>query len=66
MQIVVNGETKEIKEGLTISELIRELRVENRVMAVAVNMEIVKKENWDSYRLKAQDRVELLHFVGGG
>jgi sulfur carrier protein len=35
-------------------------------MAAAVNMEIVKKENWDVFKPKEDDKIELLHFVGGG
>jgi sulfur carrier protein len=35
-------------------------------MASAVNMDIVKKDNWDKYILKNNDKIELLQFVGGG
>jgi sulfur carrier protein len=37
-----------------------------KVMAAAVNMEIVKKEDWDKKTLKEGDKIELLQFVGGG
>jgi len=40
--------------------------VKEKVMAAAVNMEIVKKEQWPEHELHEGDRVELLHFVGGG
>ena len=66
MNIVVNGETKEVKEGITIQELIEFLNIKVGVMAVAVNMNIVKKDDWDSFKLNQDDKVELLQFVGGG
>jgi sulfur carrier protein len=66
MKIVVNGEDRVCGEGLILIELIDELKVIDKVMAVAVNMEIVKREDWGSCELKDGDRVELLQFVGGG
>ena len=66
MKITVNGEEREYQDNISLQQLITELNIEDKVMAAAVNMEIVKKDNWGSYRLKNNDRVELLHFVGGG
>lgn len=66
MNIVVNGEIKEVKEDITIQELIEFLSIKVGVMAVAVNMNIVKKDDWDSFKLSQDDKVELLQFVGGG
>jgi len=66
MNIVVNGKEIDTKDNITIENLLKELKVEDKVMAVAVNMEIVKKDNWSSYEVKEGDKIELLHFVGGG
>ena len=66
MKITVNGEDREYQDNISLQQLITKLNIEDKVMAAAVNMEIVKKDNWSSYRLKDNDRVELLHFVGGG
>jgi len=66
MKLKVNGEIKELEDNITINELINKLGIEIKVMAGAVNMEIVKKDNWDSYILKDGDKVEFLDFVGGG
>jgi len=66
MTIKVNGESKIMDKECTILELIDSLNIKVQMMAVAVNMDIVKKEEWQSYFLKEDDRVELLHFVGGG
>lgn len=66
MEIKVNGEIRQISDGATLLELISELGIEAKVMAAAVNMQIVKKEDWANARLKDSDAVELLDFVGGG
>ena len=66
MNVVVNGKELEIKENTTIQELLKQLKIEQKVMAVAVNMEIVKKDKWSEHKIKENDKLELLHFVGGG
>jgi sulfur carrier protein len=66
MKIVINGETRECKEAITLQELLKELSLEDKVMAAALNMNIVKKENWSSQVLQEGDKLELLDFVGGG
>lgn len=65
MKIFLNGE--EIKtEAKTLNDLIEKYKIETQVMAAAVNMEIVKKDDWNKFELKENDKVELLRFVGGG
>ncbi len=66
MQIIVNGETREFNESITLQEVITTLKIEDKVMAAAVNMQIVKKEQWESFKLNNEDKLELLQFVGGG
>jgi len=66
MKIVVNGKELEFNNEITIKQLLGNLEIEDKVMAVAVNMEIVKKDNWGSRIIKEDDKIELLHFVGGG
>jgi sulfur carrier protein len=66
MRITVNGEEREYDGPLNLETLIESLKISDKVMAAAVNMEIVKKDRWHEHRLNEGDRVELLHFVGGG
>ena len=66
MQVVINGIKKDVKENITIKELLEELKVLDKTMAVAVNMNIVKKDDWDKFNLKENDKIEALNFVGGG
>ncbi|MFW2608797.1 sulfur carrier protein ThiS, partial [Aliarcobacter butzleri] len=52
--------------NLTLSDIIKNLEVENKVMAAAVNMNIGKKQDWNSFIPKENDSIELLNFDGGG
>jgi sulfur carrier protein len=66
MRLIINGEEKIYKDNSTILNILQDLKIEDKVMATAVNMEIVKKDNWFNYIPKDGDKIELLHFVGGG
>ncbi|MBN1839028.1 MAG: sulfur carrier protein ThiS [Campylobacterales bacterium] len=65
MILIVNGE-KRVCIANTIQELLDELGIESKVMAAAVNMNVIKKELWNSFSLSENDKVEFLQFVGGG
>ena len=66
MNIIVNGQEKKFTQEISLAELLEELSLIGKVMAAAVNMDIVKKDSWQQYMLKDGDKVELLDFVGGG
>ena len=66
MTIIVNGETRSFEAACTMQQLIKTLNLEGKVMAAAVNMNIVKQEAWENHELHDGDKVELLDFVGGG
>ncbi|MDF1879318.1 sulfur carrier protein ThiS [Sulfurimonas sp. SAG-AH-194-C20] len=66
MNIIVNGQDKDFSENITIEELLKVLELEGKVMAAAVNMDIVKQNSWGEHRLSDGDKLELLDFVGGG
>ncbi len=66
MTLIVNGETREFDNSSTLQDIITNLQIENKVMAAAVNMNIVKKEDWCNFIPKEDDKIELLQFVGGG
>jgi sulfur carrier protein len=66
MHIIINGEDKQFNDELTLQEIITSLKIEDKVMAAAINMEIVKKDDWKTYIPKDNDKLELLQFVGGG
>ncbi|RXJ82308.1 sulfur carrier protein ThiS [Arcobacter sp. F2176] len=66
MNLIINGEEKNFQEGISLQEIITSLKIEDKVMAAAVNMEIVKKDEWTNYKPQNDDKLELLQFVGGG
>jgi len=66
MIIIINGEKREFTDNATIDSVLKELNLDGKVMAAAVNMDIVKQNNWNSYTLNNNDKLELLDFVGGG
>lgn len=66
MKIVLNGEEREVAEGITVAELLQELGVVRDRVAVEVNLQVVRRADHGERRLQAGDRVEVVHFVGGG
>ena len=66
MNLIINGENKIFDSNISLEKIIQELQIESKVMAAAVNMEVVKKENWANFIPKENDKIELLQFVGGG
>ncbi len=66
MNIILNGELREIENNNRVLDMLELLKIKEKVMAVAVNMNIVKKDDWESFTIKEGDKIELLHFVGGG
>ena len=66
MQVMLNGNTADIKENSTVAELLEQLQIGRERVAVEVNLEIVPKSAYDSQTLATEDRIEIVHFVGGG
>lgn len=66
MTVVVNGTQREVADSLAVSDLLILLGLTPGRLAVEVNRKIVRRVEWDSTRLSEGDRVEIVHFVGGG
>ncbi len=66
MQIVLNGETRTVAQGLTVAGLLAELGIDARKVAVERNLEIVPKSVFATTALAEGDRLEIVHFIGGG
>jgi thiamine biosynthesis protein ThiS len=64
--IVVNGNQTEIAEGTDISDLVSSLGLAAERVAVELNKRIVRRADWVSTRISEGDKVEIVHFVGGG
>ena len=67
MKLIVNGEEKIFdKESLNIKELVEELGIKVPNYAVAVGLEVIPKSEYETYKLKDGDKIEIVTFVGGG
>lgn len=66
MNIYLNGEMREVPENLTLSALLEHLKLPADRVAVEHNREIAARARWDEIVIKPEDRLEVVHFVGGG
>ncbi len=66
MQLQVNGVAREFPDGLNLSTLVAQLGMKADRVAVELNLEIVPRANWENTALKNGDKLEIVHFVGGG
>jgi thiamine biosynthesis protein ThiS len=66
MRVVLNGEPCDLREGLSVADLIADLGLNQRRIAVEVNREIIVRERYAHLLLVENDEVEIVHFVGGG
>jgi len=66
MQIEINGDRTEVAEAITMAELLEQLELTGKRLAVEVNAELVPRSRFAEHRLAADDRVEIIHAVGGG
>lgn len=66
MHILLNGEERELADGLTVASLIEQLGFAGRRIAVEVNENIVPRSAYAQTILQAGDRVEIVHAIGGG
>ena len=62
----MNGDRKELTEGISLADLIAQLDLPAQRIAVEYNRTVVRRAQWDSTLLGDGDRVEIVHFVGGG
>ena len=66
MHLFINGEGKKFEAPLSLAQLIEQLGMKGDRVAVELNREIVARADWARTELKDNDRLEIVHFVGGG
>lgn len=66
MHLVINGDPHEVPGPLSVSALLAHLAIDARRVAVEVNETVIKKARYDDTPVEADDRVEIVNFVGGG
>jgi thiamine biosynthesis protein ThiS len=66
MDVVINGERKQVASGATLLELLQELELDPRAIVVEHNRKIVRRAGLGDVTVSEGDAIELVHFVGGG
>ena len=66
MNVSINGESREVPDGLSVTGLLGHLGIHPGRVAIERNLEILQRAEWESTRVQPGDRYEIVNFVGGG
>ncbi len=66
MQIYINGESKQVDDNSSLAEVIRKLDLPITRIAIELNRAVVRRAYWETTLVREGDRLEIVHFVGGG
>ena len=66
IKIKINGKINKIDDKTKLSDLLKNLKVPLKKVAIELNREIVDKKNLNKINLKVNDKIEIVHFIGGG
>ena len=66
MQVTINGENRDVKEGLTVLALLEDLELQPEAMVVQRNENVIERSDFATIQLDEGDVIELVRFVGGG
>ena len=66
MWLLLNGERREVGDGVSLAQLIDTLGLAPERIAIELNQRVVRRAEWAAKELKENDRIEIVHFVGGG
>ena len=66
MRVYINGESREVQGNPSLADLISQLDLPAARVAVELNREVVRRSEWANRMLHDEDRIEIVHFVGGG
>ena len=66
IKIKINGKISTIKDNLNLLEYLKELKIPIKKVAIELNREIIDKNKINKIKLKKDDNIEIVHFIGGG
>lgn len=66
MTVSINGESREIPDGLSVLQLLEHLSINSGRVAIERNRDILPRAQWPETRVQQNDSYEIVHFVGGG
>ncbi|MBA2732121.1 MAG: sulfur carrier protein ThiS [Acidobacteria bacterium] len=66
MLVLINGESRDVADSITLVELVNHLALAHERLAIELNQKVVRRADWQQTIIHEGDRVEIVHFVGGG
>ena len=66
IEIQLNGKIHQLQKSLNVSQLLNSLMINKKKVAIEINGEVLSKDNYDIYRIKQNDVIEIVTFIGGG
>jgi thiamine biosynthesis protein ThiS len=66
LRIILNGETRDVPDSISLSDLLEHLSLAPERLAIEYNGEVVRRADWPRTVLSEGDQLEIVHFVGGG
>jgi thiamine biosynthesis protein ThiS len=66
LRVYINGESREVQGNPSLADVINQLDLPAARIAVELNREVVRRSEWGGTMLHDEDRIEIVHFVGGG
>ena len=66
MELIINGELRQINESQNLAELVKELDIQSPNFAMALNQQVIPRSKYESTAIKENDQIEIVHAVGGG
>ena len=66
IEIIVNGDARQVSSGARVTDLVKQLELAPERLAIELNLSILPRAKWAKTELKPGDKLEIVHFVGGG
>jgi thiamine biosynthesis protein ThiS len=66
MMVTINGQRREVPEGLTVARMLEHLGLTRDRVAIERNLDLLPRSLWDNTHVQSNDNFEIVHFVGGG
>ncbi len=66
MELIINGKTEQVPDGINAAQLIEHLGLAHERLAMEVNREIVPRSSYEAHIFKAGDQIEIVRAIGGG
>ena len=66
MNVFLNGDVREVPENFNLEQLLRHFSLPAKRVAIELNKGVVHRKNWADVKISESDRIEVIHFVGGG